>query len=129
MTRALQYEMILLAALLTFVIIRGIRRNRLQIRDSLIWFAVAVALLLLGLAPGILSALCRLLGISIPSNLLFLLGIVFLMLLCFEQTCALSRQTDEIRKLMQQVSILKYEQETAAEAPPEPRHEPNHTNQ
>ena len=109
MSQTLRIEMIVFAAVLAVIIVYEIQKKKMLIRYSLVWLLIAFLLILLGLFPGILSGLCNVLGIKVPTNLLFFLGIITLLMLSFGQTCIISRQSEQIKQLIQQLSILKYD--------------------
>ena len=73
---------------------------------ALIWFLVGVLLLIFDLAPGILDFLTDLLGITLPINMLFFLGIAFILMIMFSQTIVISNLTRKTKRLTQEIGML-----------------------
>ena len=100
--------MLILALVITVMVVRSISRHKLTVRFSLLWFAVAVSMVLAAAFPGIVVGLCRLTRIQQPSNLLYLLGILLLLFITFRQSETISRQSEEIDRLTQYVSLERF---------------------
>ncbi len=100
--------MLILALVITVMVVRSISRHKLTVRFSLLWFAVAVSMVLAAAFPGIVVWLCRLTRIQQPSNLLYLLGILLLLFITFRQSETISRQSEEIDRLTQYVSLERF---------------------
>ncbi len=105
MSPTLRVEMIVLAAAMIAVVFRAIRRGKLLVRFSLLWLAVSVGMLIVAAFPGIVIRLSRLVQIETPSNLVYLLGILLLLLIVLRQTELLSRHTEQIKRLTQELSL------------------------
>ena len=78
MTLRLQLIVAVAVIVALFYIGNLVRIRRLELKYALIWFLVGVLLLIFDLAPGILDFLTDLLGITLPINMLFFLGIAFI---------------------------------------------------
>lgn len=111
MSLSLRIELIVIALAFLFIIVRSINRKKLRIQYSFAWLMIALALLVAAFFPNIPVWLCGITGIETPSNLVYLLGILVLLLISFHQTLLLSRQAEQIKKLTQYVAIEKYKQE------------------
>ncbi len=123
MSLSLRIELIVMALLVVFIIVHNVNRKRLRIQYSFFWMLIALSLVVAAFFPGILIWLCGVLGIETPSNLVYLLGILVLLLIVFYQTLLISRQADQIKKLTQVVSLEKYkaEEREACEEPSDRR--------
>lgn len=108
MSLLLRVEMIAVALLVVFIIVRNVNRKKLRIQYSFAWLLIAAALLVVSFFPGLVTWLCGVMGIETPSNLIYLFGIIALLLIVFYQTLLLSRQADRITRLTQIVSIEKF---------------------
>ena len=93
------------------IIVRTINKKKLRIQYSFPWMLIAAAMLLLAIFPQIAVFLCSVTGIQTPSNLIYLMGIVILLLISFYQTILISRQANRIVRLTQILSIVKKENE------------------
>lgn len=110
-----QRVVLILGALLTFIyFISGIRKNRMKINHSIFWIVFGLVLLLLAFVPGALFGLSKLLGFQSPSNLVYLIVIFLLMLKLFTTTLRLSRLSEQVAALTQEMAIRKLEEEESA---------------
>ena len=115
MTTVFRLEMLAIALVLFVVVLRSIRSRKLLVRFSLVWFMIAVGILLIAVFPCIPVWLCSVVQIETPSNLIYLLGILVLFMLALSQTRLLSQQTEQIKRLTQELSLerLRREEERA----------------
>ena len=104
MSTLLRAEMIAVALLAVYIIVHNVNRKKLRIQYSFVWLLIALSMLGAALFPGAVSWLCGVLGLETPSNLIYLVAILVLMLISFFQTMLLSRQADQIKRLIQIVS-------------------------
>ncbi len=100
------FFLILAILVCTFVIIQ-VRHQRMKERYAALWLIVGVIMIVLALFPKLLDALSRLVGIETPVNLLFLLAIIMLMGISLHLTLAISKITDDMRTLAEEVAIMK----------------------
>lgn len=103
----------LVALIGSLLILAGIfellRRRQLSEKYAVLWLVVGVLLLVLTVFPGLLASVSRAFGVTVPSNLLFFVGIVFLVCVCLHLSWELSRLESESRKLAEDVAILRLE--------------------
>ncbi len=64
--------------------------------------------LLVSLFPRLTDWAAHLMGIETTSNFIYFIGIVVLLVISFSFTVILSRQSQQIRRLIQRVSIENY---------------------
>lgn len=83
--------------------------RRLREKYALLWLVIGFAMLLLTLFPGMLDALAELVGVEIPANLLFILALALLIGVTLHQSWELSTAEDEIRRVGEEVAILRAE--------------------
>lgn len=104
------------------LIVSMLLRRQLREKYATLWLLVGVVLLVLALFPEVLSSLARALGVAIPSNLFFALAIVLLVGVALHLSWELSRAEDEIRRVAEDVAILRADLEEIArdsvEVPP-----------
>lgn len=84
-----------------------VRKGALDLKFALSWFAVGVIVLVLDIFPGIMSYLVHLLGIELPVNMLFFFGFCFTLFLVFILTIKVSRQSEQLKRLTQEVGLLE----------------------
>ncbi len=111
MSLHLRIAMIVLAVVVMVIIFRSVNKKHMRMQYSLVWIIISIALLLLAIFPVFAQWLCFLFGIETPSNLIFLLGILALLLLNFTQTGIVSKQAEQIKTLTQALSLHQYAQE------------------
>jgi len=90
-------------------ILRFIQKKELQLKYALIWILVDVLMIIAVLIPRFLMHISSLLGVYSVTNMLFFLGIMFTLAIIFSLTVALSRASDRIRKLSQQIALNEYD--------------------
>jgi predicted permease len=93
--------------ILLLLILELIRRRYLRERYSLLWIATGGFSLLLSIKVDLLRDISDLLGFSIPSNALFFLGLLFLILLSLGLSVITSRLAEKNRILAQKVVLLE----------------------
>jgi hypothetical protein len=93
--------------ILLLLILELIRRRYLRERYSLLWIVTGGFFLLLSIKVDLLPEISNLLGFSIPSNALFFLGILFLILLSLGLSVITSRLAEKNRILTQRVVLLE----------------------
>jgi len=95
------------AALLTFVFVFWmLRRGSLQEKYAVLWLGVSGVALILAIFPGLLRWITNVLGVETPSNLLFFVTIVLLILVSIQLSFELSRHEAKIRRLAEEVALL-----------------------
>ncbi|MDM8203197.1 DUF2304 domain-containing protein [Faecalicoccus acidiformans] len=100
----------IITSIITFIfIILKIRKNGLNINDSIIWILWAFALLILSFFPQIPTMISNYLGFMSTSNFIFSIFIFFLYILLFIQAIQISKLKEKINELIQKLSIKEYE--------------------
>ena len=94
---------ILLAAYVIKLIVGG----KLQLKYSLLWLALALVLVLSALFPQPLCYLSSVMVFATPSNFIFVLGFVFIILIMLSLSLIASKQADAIKNLTQRVALLE----------------------
>ena len=81
MSWILRAELIVLALVAIVVVIHAVNRRVLQLKYSLIWLLISLCLVAAALFPKIAFAVTALVGIETPSNLIFFLAIIALLVI------------------------------------------------
>lgn len=84
-----------------------VKKGRITLKYSIIWYACLLVLAILIIFPNILVWVTRLFGIQASSNFVFAFMIGILFVICISLTVIVSDQSERIRCLIQEVSILK----------------------
>lgn len=105
----LKFRLIMAATLLIgfVIIINMVRKKSLDLRYALIWLALIAMILVIVIVPGLLGVITHFLGIYDAMNMVFFMGFVFLIVVTFFLTAALSRNSNRIKALTQQVALLE----------------------
>lgn len=102
-------RMILLVASLCFLafVLHLVKKKRLSTKYSLLWIVLSCAGIAAAAFPGWVFWLTDLFGFGLPVNMLFFGCIFFLMAATFSCVSIASDQSEHIRDLIQEVSLLK----------------------
>lgn len=106
---SLRLQIILICCMLAAMIfiIYMVHKKRMSFRYGLGWLLVVVCLILLAAFPWILNRIADFMGIASPVNTLFLFGFCFAVFLIFSLSVTVSKQADKIKKLTQEIAILR----------------------
>ncbi|MCI8379354.1 MAG: DUF2304 domain-containing protein [Lachnospiraceae bacterium] len=96
---------IMIAAIIC--IINMLRKKKLDFKFGLGWLFVAVCILVLAAFPVLLDKIAYLAGIASPVNMLFFLGFALTVVLIFALSIAVSRLSDRVKKLSQEIAIIR----------------------
>ncbi|MCL2627439.1 MAG: DUF2304 domain-containing protein [Oscillospiraceae bacterium] len=97
-----------IAGMFVFFIIL-LRKQKIELRYCLVWLLSLVGIAVFCIFPHILDRLSALLGIDTPVNTFFLICIAFLACICISLTVVVSRLSDRLRKLTQNIAISEFE--------------------
>ncbi|GAO03157.1 DUF2304 domain-containing protein [Anaeromyxobacter sp. PSR-1] len=107
------------ASLVTFgVILELVRRRKLKEEYSFLWIVTGVAMLLLASWYGLVERVTALIGAVTVTTTLFLFGLLFLLLISVHFSTVLSRLTQQVRQLTQELAILSAERDELARKTP-----------
>lgn len=102
-----QIFFVAIAGVIMLLVISLLRSRKLREKYAALWILVGLAILVLSLAPDLLGAVAGLLGIQVPSNLLFALAILLLLGVSLHLSLEISRLEDETRVLAENVAVLR----------------------
>jgi hypothetical protein len=92
-------------------IVELLRRRQLGEKYAVLWLLVGILLLVFTAFPGLLVSLASGLGVAVPTNLMFFIGILFLVGVVLHLSWEVSRLENETRKLAEDLAILRLEVE------------------
>ena len=104
--RARVFAMLLGLAVLLFVI-NLVRTRKLKEEFALLWLLTGVVLVLAPLVIDYLDLIARSLGIDYPPAFIFVLAIISLLLVLFQFSLRISRFSDQIKVLTQELALLR----------------------
>ena len=99
----------LIAGILFYLIIilMLIKKNKLNLKYTLLWLFSAVVMVILVAVPQVSVAIAELIGVETPSNAVFVTEGLFALLIILSLTSIASTQTLRIRRLTQTQAILE----------------------
>ncbi|QIK63001.1 DUF2304 domain-containing protein [Leucobacter viscericola] len=95
------------ALLVLVVVIELLRRGRLRERHTLWWLIAGGIGLVVAVFPNLLEGAAKALGVEVPVNLVFFLGILVLFLVLMQQSGELTRFEERTRTLAEHTAALE----------------------
>jgi hypothetical protein len=89
------------------VIIQILKKGRMPVKYSLVWFLSAAIIMIVAIFPSILSSIAALMGFATISNMVIGMILVILLFITMALTIIVSGQKEKIRLLIQEISMLK----------------------
>jgi hypothetical protein len=102
-----------LALAIVGLVVEMLRRKKLREKYAIWWLVVGIATLVLAAFPQFLDYVAGVVGVQLPSNLLFILSILMLLGVCLHLSWEISVVEEEIRALAEEVAILRIQVEQA----------------
>ncbi|MEE2521397.1 DUF2304 domain-containing protein [Pseudarthrobacter sp. J75] len=96
-----------LALIIVVLVFEMLRRKKLREKYAALWLVVGLATLVLAAFPQLLADVARLLGVQVPSNLLFAMSILLALGVCLHLSWEISVVEDETRTLAEEAAILR----------------------
>jgi hypothetical protein len=87
------------------------RRHRLREKYVVFWVLVALFALVVAVFPGTLIFASDLIGVQVPSNLLFFVASMVLLVISIQHSHELGRLEERTRSLAEEVALLRLQQE------------------
>jgi hypothetical protein len=103
---------IALAVQILVIVLWMLLTRKLREKYAVLWLVIAVSVLIVGLFPGLLGGLTALLGVQVPSNLLFATAILLLLGVALHLSWELSQVEEETRRLAEEAAILRTQLES-----------------
>lgn len=104
----LRVELLVVALFFILMVIRNVNKKKLLLQYSLVWLAMAVAMIIAAVFPRTVVVLTAAAGIAQPSNFVYAVGLFVLLFIAFNFTAKLSKQSSEIRNLTEQEAIDRF---------------------
>jgi hypothetical protein len=100
---------VVFALLILTVIIWMLLSHRLREKYAVLWLVIGLAMVVLTIFPDLLFWLSEVLGVQVPTNLLFVAALALLIGVTLHQSWELSTAEDETRRVAEEVAILRAE--------------------
>ena len=107
MSQELKITAITSILFLIILILHYVKKDKVLIKYSLVWLIPCIILLFFVLVPGFLNWTTNLLGFQTASNMILTLLIGLLLIISIALTVIVSNQKEQIRLLVQEISLLK----------------------
>ncbi|MCA4132253.1 DUF2304 domain-containing protein [Arthrobacter sp. M4] len=104
----------LVALVIVALVFEMLRRKKLREKYAALWLLVGGATLVLAAFPRLLNIVAEMVGVQLPSNLLFAMSILMLLGVCLHLSWEISVVEDETRALAEEVAILRAQMEAIA---------------
>lgn len=103
------------AACVALVVFLGVllRTRRLREKYAVTWIVVGVGVSVFAAFPSTVEALARAVGVQTPSNLLFAIALIVLLLVCIQLSAEITSLEEETRTLAEEVALLRLDVERA----------------
>jgi hypothetical protein len=96
----------ILASLITLaVVIEMLRRRRLRERHAIWWLIAGLLALIVGVFPATLVWAANLVGVQVPTNLVFFVSIAILFLVCIQHSSELTHLEEQTRTLAERAAL------------------------
>lgn len=109
MTTPLRVVILLVALLNMFLVVKDIRKGKIQIEYSVFWVIFSFLLVVLGIFPQICYWASGLLGIQSPSNFVFAFMLIVLLLRNFTLSKEVSQLNVKVTELAQSITLSEKE--------------------
>lgn len=102
---------VLLTAIIVYfiLILFYLKRKALELKYTLLWMFAGMIMLLMVVFPQISIIMTRLLGFESNMNALYITCMAFIIMILMMLTSIVSRQSNKIKTLIQEIAILKKE--------------------
>lgn len=100
------YILGIVAALLTLgLVIEMLRRRRLRERHAIWWLIAGILALIIGVFPQVLIWASHVVGVEVPTNLIFFVSVFILFLVCIQHSSELTDLEDKTRVLAEEAAL------------------------
>jgi hypothetical protein len=94
-------------------IVELVRRRKLKEEYSWLWIVTGVGMVVLAAWYGLIERITHAIGAVTVTTTLFLFGLLFLLVISVHVTTVISKLTQQIRRLAQEIAILSAERDQA----------------
>lgn len=86
-----------------------LRRRRMRERYAIVWCVIGIGSVAIGVFPGLLGEATRAVGLVLPINLVFFVGLLVLLGVTSQLSYELGLAEDRTRALAEEVALLRLE--------------------
>jgi hypothetical protein len=107
MPLVLRIAMIIITLIFLFIILKNIKRKKLNITFSLFWLIIGAVLIIATILPHFIETVSTMIGFEKPSNMIFCTAIFVAFYSIFSLTVIVSKEYKKNIVLIQELSLLK----------------------
>lgn len=111
----IQILIVVITLLAMFYVINKIRNKGIELKYSLVWLALGKGIIIFTCFPKLTTWLAHVLGISQPMNMLFFAGFCFMLPIIFSLSVSVSRLSNKVKRLTQEMALLEEQKRKAEE--------------
>lgn len=93
---------------LMILILELVRRKKLKEKYALLWLLTGFIIFILATFQNLLNWITHALGIEMPINMVFFLGIFFIILINIHLSMTISNLTEQNKKIAQKLALLEF---------------------
>ena len=97
---------ILLGVVVALFVINQVRTRKIKEQYALLWILTAILLVLVPIFVDVVDAISYALGILYPPAFIFLIALVCILLILFQFSMSISRFSEQIKVLVQEIALL-----------------------
>jgi hypothetical protein len=109
MSLSLYVVLIVLCICFFLLVVRMVKKGKLAIRYSMLWFFLALIILIFAIFPNAAFAVSNFFGFETTSNFFLLIAVFFLLWITLNLSVIVSKQSEYIRSLVQTISLLDHD--------------------
>ena len=98
---------IFLAVVNVVVVVEVVRRRRMSEQFALLWLAIGLGGLVLGLGRRLIDEIAQRLGLVTGTSLVFSVAILFLLVVCMVLSSHVSRLRHDVETLAEEIALLR----------------------
>ena len=107
MSLRLQLGIIFVMLVVAGSIVHFLRRKSIDFRYALAWLFVDFVIIILAIFPQAMVWLSGILGVASPVNMVLFVGLCLALVVIFSLSMTVSRLADKVRKLSQEIAIIR----------------------
>lgn len=107
MTVNLRVTIFLAALLFVVIVLRLLMSKSISTKLSLLWLILGGLLMFAAVFSPLVIQIAHALGFEKASNMVFFLGVLFLLVICLYMSRVISKQQGTITTLIQEISLIK----------------------
>lgn len=111
----IQYVALACSLIFLLVVFWTILRGYLREGYALLWILVTAGMIVLALAPELLKFIAAIVEIKTPAFVLLLFMLGSMVILMFQQSLIISRHNEKVKRLTEEITLLKNKVDSAAE--------------